>query len=70
MVLWYDKEAFEKGGIKLAFKGKNGWTFVLFILIGFVLGSFIGDALGGISWLSWLQYGYTFGVDPTTLELG
>ena len=66
MVLWYDKGAFEKGGIKLAFKGKSGWTFVLFILIG----AFIGDALGGISWLSWLQYGYTFGLDPTTLELG
>ena len=70
MVLWYDKGAFEKGGIKLAFKGKSGWTFVLFIVIGYVLGAFIGDALGGISWLSWLQYGYTFGLDPTTLELG
>jgi len=54
----------------MAFKGKNGWTLVLFLLIGYVIGSFLGDYLGGISWLSWLRYGYSFGLDPQTLELG
>ena len=54
----------------MAFKGKSGWTYVLFILIGYVLGAFIGEALGGISWLSWLNFGYTFGFGAQTLELG
>ena len=26
--------------------------------------------LGGISWLSWLNFGYTFGFGAQTLELG
>ncbi|MBQ7916542.1 MAG: DUF4321 domain-containing protein [Firmicutes bacterium] len=54
----------------MSFKGKSAWTYILFVLIGYVLGAFIGEALGGISWLSWLNYGYTFGFPATSLELG
>lgn len=46
---------------------KNGWTLLLLILAGVVLGGFIGSLSG----LSWLNYGDTFGLDsPIVLSLG
>lgn len=51
--------------------GKNNWALFLFILAGIVIGGFISELTSGISWLSWLGYGSTFGLDaPIILNLG
>lgn len=51
--------------------GKNYWALVLMILAGIVLGSFIATLTTDISWLNWLCYGQTFGVqNPIVLDLG
>ncbi|WP_251388045.1 DUF4321 domain-containing protein [Mediterraneibacter agrestimuris] len=50
---------------------KNAWALFLLILSGIVLGGFIGMLAEGISWLSWLSYGQSFGLDaPIVLNLG
>lgn len=52
-------------------RSKNAWVLVLLLLAGVVLGSFIGHITNGISWLSWLDYGMTFGLtNPVTLDVG
>ncbi len=49
----------------------NIWVLLLLMLAGVVLGGFIGDALGGISALKWLNYGSSFGLSsPLVLDLG
>lgn len=51
--------------------GKNYWALTLLILAGIVLGSFIATLTDGISGLSWLSYGQTFGFEnPIVLNLG
>lgn len=51
--------------------GKNNWALFLLILTGIVLGGFIGNLAAGVSWLSWLAYGQTFGLtSPLILDLG
>ena len=51
--------------------GKNYWALFLLILTGIVLGGFIGNLAAGVSWLSWLGYGQTFGLtSPLVLDLG
>lgn len=51
--------------------GKNYWALTLLILAGIVLGSFIATLTSGISGLSWLSYGQTFGFqNPIVLDLG
>ncbi len=51
--------------------GKNYWALVLLLLAGIVLGSFIATLTVGISGLSWLSYGQTFGFqNPIVLDLG
>lgn len=51
--------------------GKNSWALFLLILAGIVLGGFIGMLSEGVSALSWLGYGQTFGLDePIVLNLG
>lgn len=51
--------------------GKNNWALVLLILIGVVLGGFLGNLVAGIPGLSWLNYGQTFGFSsPMVLDLG
>lgn len=51
--------------------GKNSWTLLLMILAGVVLGGFIGQLASKISFLSWLNYGQTFGLSqPLVLDLG
>lgn len=50
---------------------KNRWACFLLILAGIVLGGFIGNLAGGISFLSWLNYGQSFGLtSPIVLDLG
>lgn len=51
--------------------GKNNWALFLLLLAGIVIGSFIAQATAGISVLSWLNYGQSFGLtSPLTLDLG
>lgn len=51
--------------------GKNNWALFLLILTGIVLGGFIGNLASGVSWLSWLDYGQTFGLtSPLIFDLG
>lgn len=51
--------------------GKNNWALFLLVLAGIVIGSFIAQATSGISALSWLNYGQSFGLtQPFKLDLG
>lgn len=46
---------------------KWNWTLIILILIGFVIGNFIGTYFAG----TWLEFGRTFGLtSPVTLDLG
>ena len=50
---------------------KNSWTLLLLVLAGIVLGGFIGELTSNVSFLSWLNYGQSFGLsDPLVLNLG
>lgn len=50
---------------------KNFWILLLMLLSGIVLGSFIGNLAEQVSWLAWLNYGESFGMDaPITLNMG
>lgn len=50
---------------------KNHWALFLLILSGIVIGGFIGQLTKGVSALSWLRYGQTFGLtNPIVLDLG
>ncbi len=52
-------------------QAKNNWTCFLLILVGIVLGSFIGSLVAEVPYLSWLNYGQSFGLDsPVTVNLG
>ena len=55
-------------------KYKNGWLLLLFIMIGIVIGGLISEETAGVSGLSWLSYGNTFGINsngnPLVLDLG
>ncbi|MBE5868120.1 MAG: DUF4321 domain-containing protein [Lachnospiraceae bacterium] len=47
-------------------KRKN-WTLILLILVGFVIGRFIGTYFSG----TWLNYGQEFGLsNPVQLDMG
>lgn len=51
--------------------GKNNWGLFLLLLAGIVLGGFIGNLTAGVSGLSWLNYGQSFGfANPIVLDLG
>lgn len=51
--------------------GKNNWALFLLLLAGIVLGGFIGSLAAGVPFLSWLNYGQTFGfANPIELDLG
>lgn len=51
--------------------GSNHWTLFLLVLCGIVLGGFVGYLTKDISYLSWLNYGQTFGLEhPVKLDLG
>ena len=55
-------------------KYNNGWLLLLFIMIGIVIGGLISEVTAGVSGLSWLSYGNTFGINsngnPLVLDLG
>lgn len=52
-------------------RAKNFWILLLFLLTGIVLGGFIGEIASGISGLSWLNFGESFGLmDPVVLNFG
>lgn len=44
---------------------KNSWVMLLLMLTGIVLGGFLGYLTREISWLSWLNYGQSFGLTGT-----
>ena len=49
---------------------KNFWILLIMLLAGIVLGGFIQLA-NGISWLSWLNFGQSFGLDsPLVINFG
>lgn len=57
------------------FYGKNPWALFLLILLGIVVGSFLGHLLRDVNFLTWLNYGIDFsignkGSNIVTLDLG
>ncbi|MBC7958326.1 MAG: DUF4321 domain-containing protein [Vallitaleaceae bacterium] len=49
---------------------KNKWTLFFLILAGIVLGGFLGSLAEDVKFLSWLNFGYAFGMKtPTELDL-
>lgn len=52
-------------------RDKNFWILLLLMLAGIVLGGFLGNLAEGISWLSWLNFGESFGLNtPLVLDFG
>lgn len=52
-------------------RNKNFWILLLLLLTGIVLGGFLGSLANGVSWLSWLNFGQSFGLDsPLILNFG
>ena len=52
-------------------RNKNFWILLIMLLTGIVLGGFMGQLAEGVSWLSWLNFGQSFGLDtPLVLNLG
>ena len=50
---------------------KNVWILLIMLLAGIVLGGFMGQLANGISWLSWLNFGQSFGLDsPLVINFG
>lgn len=43
-------------------KTGKAWVLFLLMLCGVVIGGFLGYLTRDISWLSWLDYGMTFGI--------
>lgn len=43
---------------------KSKWVFFLVLFCGIVVGGFIGESLSGFQYLTWLDYGMDFGVNP------
>ncbi len=55
----------------MATRDKSTLVLIIFILCGLVIGGLIGQLTQGVSFLSWLSYGQTFGIaDPVSLDLG
>lgn len=49
---------------------KNKWVLFLVMMSGIVLGGFIGSLASHVSFLSWMDFGYEFGLDePIVLNL-
>ena len=50
---------------------KNVWILLIMLLAGIVLGCFMGQLANGISWLNWLNFGQSFGLDsPLVINFG
>ncbi len=55
----------------MATKEKNFWVLLIFILCGLVIGGLLGEVAKQVSWLSWMGFGQSFGLEsPLTLNLG
>ncbi len=55
----------------MATRDKSTFVLIIFILCGLVIGGLIGELTQGVSWLSWLSYGQSFGLtEPISLDLG
>ena len=53
------------------FGNKNFWILLPLLLSGIVLGGFIGSLASSVPFLSWLNFGQSFGLnDPLVLDLG
>ena len=53
------------------FGNTNFWILLLLLLSGIVLGGFIGSLASSVPFLSWLNFGQSFGLnDPLVLDLG
>ena len=54
----------------MATKEKNIWILLVFILSGLVVGGLLGELASKVSWLWWLSYSQSFGLEnPITLDL-
>ena len=50
---------------------RNFWILLIMLLAGIVLGGFMGQMAEGISWLGWLNFGQSFGLDsPLVVNFG
>lgn len=50
---------------------RNFWILLILLMSGIVLGGFFGNLAADITWLSWLDFGQSFGLDsPLVLNLG
>lgn len=55
----------------MATKEKNIWILLIFILSGIVIGGLLGELAKNVSWLSWMGFGQSFGLEsPIILNLG
>jgi len=54
----------------MATRDKSFWMLLIFILCGLVIGGLLGQLAGNISWLWWLSFGESFGLEsPFVLDL-
>ena len=52
-------------------RNKNFWILLIMLLTGIVLGGFMGQLAEGVSWLSWLTFGQSCGLDsPLVVNFG
>jgi hypothetical protein len=66
-----DIPAIKPKGVAEQMKYKNCWVLLLLMLAGVVLGGFVGNLTEGISGLSWLNTGQSFGFDtPMVVNFG
>jgi hypothetical protein len=50
---------------------KNFWVLLIMLLAGIVLGGFLGQLAEGVSWLGWLNFGQSFGLNsPLVVDFG
>ncbi len=54
----------------MATREKNIWVLLVFLLAGLVVGGLLGKLASEVSWLWWLSYGQSFGLEnPIVLDL-
>lgn len=54
----------------MATREKNIWVLLVFLLAGLVVGGLLGKSASEVSWLWWLSYGQSFGLEnPIVLDL-